>query len=348
MDLIVIIDSGIDETESLMGNIVGGVTIVKKDSKYMIEDGYYKDLLGHGTAIFNMIYKECPNNMYYIIKIFDNDFECDASLVEVALEYVSSNFESPIVLIPSGAMEIENRLKVESLVTQITEKGGIVISAFNNQGGISYPAAFDAVVGVDSSAALIGNRQCFFIKGSPINVIMREKSYRVKWLHSKTVIEKGNSYAAAEFTAILVNARAKHKTSSISELLALMSDNEFTEYLCYDLDTMLHPISKIHHIHQKPIKAIMFPFSKEMQTLAANEDLLSVDVLDYFDVRQSGKVGLKIRDILTFCENEKTIHNIEKLDWDNYDFDLLVCGHLDRLNSITGKNITKELLIVAL
>lgn len=343
MNLIIIIDSGVDENAMLIENIIGGVTIRKEQSDYFIERGKFQDSLGHGTAIFNMIYKECPDEKYYIVKIFGNNFECDAALLEIALDHIAKNFERPIVLIASGAIEIENHLIIESLIEQICEKGGMVISAFSNQGAISYPAAFDAVIGIDTSPSITEKQKYIIVEGSPINVIMREKSYRVKWLHSRNIIEKGNSYAAAEFTSLIIKVQNNCNTNSKKALLSRLSDQKnYSEYIGFDWDSLLHPISNIPY---KSIKAIAFPFSKEIQNLAANEDLLNVEIIDYFDIRQSGKVGLKIRDIMTFCDNNKKICNIEKLDWENYNFDLIICGHLDKLNQVVKKDIFEDLLI---
>ena len=85
---------------------------------------------------------------------------------------------------------------------------------------------------------------------------------------------------------------------------------------------------------KRKMRAIAFPFSKEVKALASNEDQLVVEMIGYYDIRESGRVGLKISDVLRYSDNDKVIRNIDELDiYDDYD--LLICGHLSRLSDIT-------------
>jgi len=76
----------------------------------------------------------------------------------------------------------------------------------------------------------------------------------------------------------------------------------------------------------KKLRAISFPFSKEIHVLAANEDVLVVDMVDYYDIRESGKIGQSVKTILGYGCNEKKIKNVRDHLCDLDDPDIILVG----------------------
>ena len=180
MSLVVILDSGLDVSYINTHQIIGGVTFYKYNNVISMRSDSYHDNLGHGTAIYNIISKKCKNSKFFIIKIFDTSFECDPDLFKSALEYIQNNFNSSIIVIPSGAILIDNRVKIKEHIDALYHTGSIIISAFNNQNAISYPAAFESVIGVDTSPSITSEQGYIVIKGSPVDILFKEHSYSNK------------------------------------------------------------------------------------------------------------------------------------------------------------------------
>ena len=177
MSLVVLIDSGVDIKTVDPSRIIGGITIKKIDNEINVIDNSYTDVLGHGTAIFNILNQNCQNAEFFIIKIFDFSFDCDSKLFFYALEYVHKNLECQFIIASSGAILFNNQLYLKDLINALYLSGTLIISAFNNQGAISYPAAFDSVIGVDTNSSITSEQKHIVVRGSPIDVLMRERSY---------------------------------------------------------------------------------------------------------------------------------------------------------------------------
>lgn len=102
METIVIIDSGVESTNT--DNVIGGISILLENEEVAIIEGEYKDDIGHGTAIYNIINDACEDVCFFIIKIFNHSFECDQRLLLQALLYVYENVNCNFIIISSGAI----------------------------------------------------------------------------------------------------------------------------------------------------------------------------------------------------------------------------------------------------
>ena len=90
-------------------------------------------------------------------------------------------------------------------------------------------------------------------------------------------------------------------------------------------------------------KAIVFPFNKEIKSIAKFEHLIDFEIAGYYDHRISTSLNKKICNIYPQINNEKCILNFEKLDWYN-DFDLLICGHCDEISQIYKQDMLQNII----
>lgn len=342
---IVIIDSGLEHNLHVDDKIKGGVYLYKEANGKIIKQDVFDDVYGHGTALFNIIKKICKDATFYFIKIFDNKPQCDQDLLLYSLNYIYKYVECDFVLLSSGAIRLKNIKELDALAEKLYRKKIIIVSAFNNQGALSYPAASEFVIGVDSSSAVTPQESYYIIDGSPINILCHQNSYRVTWLNGNRFIDKGNSYEAASFIAKLFQAYKKIQTKDINQLLSFIKKG--TNLICFErpcFDRLLNPSFLPT---KKNLRAAVFPFSKEMKVLSANEELLLVDVVHYYDIPQSGKIGFAISDIVGYGDNKKRVENIDNIEFAT-DYDMIVCGHLGLLEQITKidwKNRLKNIAV---
>lgn len=189
---IVIVDSGIDKIHRMDPNIIGGVTLGCKGADNLKKDDFH-DEVGHGTAIYGLITKYCPEAKIYIVKIFRNSFEVDYEVMLNALKYIYENVDTKFVILSSGMLLSGNSMLNDIVNRLFHQKNTIVVSAFNNEGAISYPAANEYVIGVDSEYGISFDGSLYKVSGSPINIMGEKHAYRVEWLEGKKIIDRGNS-----------------------------------------------------------------------------------------------------------------------------------------------------------
>lgn len=338
--IVAILDSGLEST--CTEHIVGGVRIsASKDNAIQITNDFEDDF-GHGTAIYHILKDACPNAYFYIVKMFENEHLDDSTVLLEALKHMLS-IDCDFIIISSGTYVIENIEQLNRIIKELTKQNKVIISAFSNDGGLSYPAAHQNVIGVDTCANIPANT-IYIVKNSPIQLILPNKKYRLKWLNEKKVIVQGTSFAAALILAEFVNIYEKKHTKDKEVLIENISKQKrVIVYDTFDFKTLLQP--KFFNTLQNSRIAV-FPFSKETSVLAANESLVSAANIEYYDVRCSGKVGINIQKLIHHGKNNKKIRDVDELHHRD-DYDLIVCGHCDVLNQLTSKNWSLELIELA-
>lgn len=341
---IVIIDSGLDYNLQDKNNIIGGICFYQSSNGQINKHQTYNDVYGHGTAIYNIINDNCNDATFYFVKIFNNAPKCNQDLLFYSLKYVCENIKCDFILLSSGTVKLNSVKEFDHITERLYQVNKtIIISAFSNEGALSYPAAGKFVIGVDSSPVVSKQDSHYIIKGSPVNILCNQHSYRITWLNGNKLIEKGNSYLAAFITAKLFYAYKQTGTKKIEKLLQCIKKD--SNEIIFDRPCFNEIMNPSFLSKKKKLRAIAFPFSKEINVLAANEDLLQVEIIDYYDIRESGKIGLEISDVLGYGNNAKKIKRIDNIEKINK-FELIICGHLDLLNQITKqdwKNKLKEI-----
>lgn len=89
--------------------------------------------------------------------------------------------------------------ELENVCRELFRKGTIIVNAFSNDGGISYPAAFKTVIGVDANPSIGKDR----ITGSSIvNVICKQRKIKT----TNELFEYGTSFLTPR------NVEREHKS----------------------------------------------------------------------------------------------------------------------------------------
>ena len=314
---IVIIDSGSDSyTEEC------GIHFTIDKYGVIHNDNLFIDNVGHGTAVYGIIKAHNPNVMCFHIKIFDQENDCiNEEVLLYALDYVYNNIKCKFINMSLGISISMKRTEIYDICQHLKEKGIILIAAFDNMEVISYPAAFDNVIGVASSSECTKITDVHTINHKVVNVCAKGGLQRVKWINPKFIFTQGNSYACAHVTGIL----SKTSCSSMEEALLYLQNIATKKY---DHVNDIKPMS-IPNI-PKGSRAVLFPFNKEMHGLVRFSELLCVNIVDVYDVRHSARVNASVNKLLNITKTtDYIIKNIEKIDWDA--FDTFVLRHTEEL-----------------
>lgn len=331
---VVLVDTGlIDGYDD--SRITGGCSIEKSEDGYSVCNGY-SDHIGHGTAAADIILKNSKNAEIYIVRIYEEDLYIDEDKLCYALEYIRSNLEYDIIQISSGVLTYSSELARQvSLIAG--EDNKLVISAFDNEGGMSYPAALEDVIGIDVDTSYRKKDEFEITENNVIDVRGAEVFFRVPWIDSKKNIVKGTSFLTSYFTARIAD-----------DCNDGLNKNKVMEYL-RSKAKYTHPnIEKRSAISSsdfvKNIKhAITFPFNKEIYCLAAYEDMLPFKIDGYYDVKHKFLIGKKISEVLPYTDNDSVIENVDNIDW-NAEFDTVICGHLSEISSVTKTDYLMRIL----
>lgn len=330
---VVIIDSGLDPK---IGKNVPGICIKNsKEGCEYTED--FSDTIGHGTIIYSVINKRAPAARIFMIKVDEDMNEFDSSLLVAALNFVRNNINCKIINISLGVKVCENIMELYDICSEIRDSGIIIVSAFDNDGCHSYPAAFDCVIGVDSKNDFKLATEFDVVENSPINIFAKGSLQRLTLSDGRLLLVGGSSISCAHMVAFLVNELKG--SFDLENALASLKMKARKLYIPRRVDDILGCLFKINN-------AIVFPFSKEEHAFVRFSEMLSFKIKGYYDVRQSGKVGRKISSFYEGAEFEGTIKDIEKVNFEGVD--TIILGHLDEVNAVLGHDYRKELISKAI
>lgn len=324
---VAIIDSGLNYFDSLGEIDINGINLCDEQKS---ED--FSDNIGHGTAVVDILNRTGCLSSIFIVKIFGDYFTTSFDMLFNGLKYVYDNLNCNIILVSLGVKSIVDHPRLYTLIDMLNKKNCVVISAFDNLGSLSYPASYNNVIGVDVTTRYNSFGQLDFNENSPVDIVMPKINYRVKWTVPKTNIVTGTSFSAANVAGLLT-AEFATKTRECN----IINCRKYLKNL--SLKTEVFPLfpSVKNALFHKMNKAIVFPFNKEIHSLAKYEDMLTFDIEAFSDIRQSGLVGQEINSILSHISCNKTVKDFTKINWES-DFDSVILGHTTQLNNITNIN----------
>ncbi len=317
---IVIIDSGIYEEHNLFAKAnIEGITIKFCDGNYIVCDGA-DDEVGHGTAVCGVVLSEIGEPSEYsifMIKIYGRTLKVEMEALLFALSYIEKSVECDIVHISSGILQYSKEL--ENQCNCLKNKGVCIVAAYDNEGAVSYPAAFDSVIGVDASLDCRKGHEWIYIEKGIVNVLAKGGNHRLAWTSPQYIISQGASFSAGYITAIIAkqlkNGLVKDKISDF------LRDNakRILNRSCVKKEKPIYDFA----IH----KAALFPYNKEMHSLVNYCDLLPFSIQGIYSTKYLGNVGRAVRSVNG--NFEFVIQSIEEIDFNS--IDTLILGHVFEL-----------------
>ena len=344
---IVIVDSGVNIYDRKYdGRDIAGIGFIEQDGVCKPCNDYC-DLIGHGTAIFDLIDKNTCGARICNIRVFDSEMSVDENCLEGALEYIFENIRCKIINLSLGLCSCKNYNRLKKICEKITSRNVIIVAAFDNNGAISFPAAFDCVIGVDSNYQCKSPLDWEFVENSPINIRAKGGLQRLRWKDEKTIITGGSSFACAYVSAYIFQLTQEFGVQiTRDEVLNNIKANSKRVYSTNN--------SLAQHTNfglPFPVKRVaIFPFNKESHQFVRFANKLSFEIAAIYDVRYSGRVGMHTNKILVSSEadvgNDYIIRDIDSIDFT--ECDTLILGHLDEINRMLGYDARKSIIEKAL
>lgn len=313
-----IVDSGICmEHPRLQGvELRGSVSFLQGgEGTHVVQGSDLHDEIGHGTAVASIV-TDGNNVRLFSIKLFDDELSCTEDAMLAALTYLERQRCCQVVNISAGLIGLERTSELNRLCENLTSAGCYLIAAFDNAGGIAYPAAFDSVIGVSSGDECIRAGEIEFVEGQIVNILGRGGARRVAWRRSRYNFAGGTSFASAEVTQLVCRLLA----SGVSSRRELMSRLRKMAKCVHD--GTYTPIPTHGKPHMR--RAVLLPYNKEMQSVVRSADQLTFSIDSIHDVGISGNVGRKV----TSSSGAKSwiIEGIDNIKWERA-WDTLILGH---------------------
>lgn len=205
---------------------------------------------------------------------------------------------------------------------KLTDKGFIIVSAFDNLGALSYPASFDCVIGVLTGELCFSVNDFEYFENDIVNLGASGLSQRLPWKgdHEFRIIS-GNSLSCAYVSGKIIQLLHNEHVAK-NQILKAFKNSAKKIHTNTCVPVMPNNIFKIK-------KAALFPFNKEMHSILRFEDKLDFEITDVYDTKYSLRVGKNTNKEVKSDSSGHIIKNIEKIDWDS--FDTLILGHIDML-----------------
>ncbi|MEK4250364.1 S8 family serine peptidase [Paenibacillus sp. FSL W7-1287] len=328
---IAIVDSGINLQHPLLAEYqFSGVGITAHDDHITITDDF-TDKIGHGTAITSIIKKLIPDSEIFMVKIFDSELTVSDKMFMFALSYIADNVNCDILHMSLGMKMCNDLPELKAVCEKLKKKGVILVSSFDNEGSLSYPATLPNVIGVDQSVACKKDYDFEFVsEGGGVNVLAKGIGQKVAWVNPSYVLQSGSSYAAAYVTGFISNQMMVGITTHPDIMLSLKRQSK-----------RVYEVGKYKEVDQLPNikRAICFPFNKETHSLIRFADLLPFELHTVYDTKYGGKLNRDASDFIgKNIHKNYVIQDYKQINWEDDSFDSVILSHTDALTVKTGED----------
>lgn len=322
---IVMIDAYVDVHHSIFyKSKVKNLELV--DKKWIVTDRD-TEINPHGTAIAGILSQTVPDDIEIInFDIYDTDNDKQFGNLLSALEFVYNCIECDIINMSLGTRLHDERLF--DICKKLHTKGIFIVSAFDNAGAISYPAAYDFVIGVDVSPKVKKKYEYVWVENSLVNIRGMGGLQRVAWADGLYTINQGSSFAAPHITGIIM----KHIYQKVPNVLDVLKENAV--YIYENRNEEVKDKRCLTNIRKK---VALFPYNKEMHALVNYPELLNFELVKVFDCKYSNCLGKSVGRNAHYV-----VEDIRECEWNN--FDTLIIGHLSELELLTKSELKVGIL----
>lgn len=328
---IAIVDSGVNCFHKAFHGT--RINLVSSDSSAVVQKEYY----GHGTAVYNIIKK--VEDIAEIINFKVDNIENGIGETELIaiLHKINKEYQFDIINLSLGICICEKINELKDICDRLTKKGTVIISAFDNAGSISYPAAFDNVIGVTSGQYCVKVDDFEYIEDNVVNIAAKGGIQRLAWNNPDYIMLGGNSFACAHVT-VQVAKFMNDGLYSYEDIMAALKKKATRIHQSKNMDNRI-----ANKMSYEIRKAAIFPFNKEMHSLVRFKNQLAFDIVGVYDSKYSGNVGVSTRHILHDDVEDIIIQNVDNINWDS--FDTIILGHMGKFLGLINKLSFQEVIV---
>ncbi len=204
-----ILDSGVDATHPLVGELESAVVIsVGEDDAIIAEEDTEGDVSGHGTACAGIVRRLAPECHLSSVRVLGAGFTGTGAVLLGGLRYaIEQGFDVINMSLSTTKKPFASIL--HELADNAYFKRTVLVASAHNMPVESYPWRFSSVISVGSHEepdAL----DYFYNPSPPVEFFGRGVNVEVPWLGGRTLTVSGNSFATPHMSSICALILSKH------------------------------------------------------------------------------------------------------------------------------------------
>lgn len=273
----------------------------------------------HGTAVCGEICNNCRDVEIDVYPVFTENTIDPEEVLEALKTILLSEKRYHVINMSLGVIDSTWGKEFHDVCSKLKNQGSIIVAAFNNDGSMSYPACLSSVIGVDISREVSDG--FIFIEGGPVNVLGPLIQRSVLYNCGRKLVT-GSSFFCGYITGLICKF--------ISSTKGIYQHKNVFDYL------KLNAIESRIYNNINPTscfgisKAIMFPFSKEIESILNLHQYIEFEIAGVYDFKFSQNYNRKVKTL-----NNKTfqVQSVNDINWEK--FDTLILGHIDNYIKIS-------------
>jgi subtilisin len=215
-----IINSGFDRTLRDQRVLPGAGFVDPADDLALLHTTDDHDRLGQGTACADLVLRIAPEAQVVPLRIFGNDLETSPGVLQAALAWATER-KLDVVAIGAGCQMEEVLRPLYATCERARRDGIVMVGAAHPDGGWSYPAIFENVIGVDSGRFPTP----FHYRYDPVafyEFTAAGQDQVVQWIGRRTRTVSGTMYAAANMAGIVALLRECEPGASLDQIRVML------------------------------------------------------------------------------------------------------------------------------
>ena len=204
-----ILDSGVDPTHPLVGELESAVVIsIGEDDEVIADEDTEGDVSGHGTACAGIVRRHAPESKISSVRVLGSSFTGSGAVLLGGLRYaIEQGFDVINMSLSTTKKPFASIL--HELADSAYFKRTVLVASAHNMPVESYPWRFSSVISVGSHEEP-DPLDFFYNPSPPVEFFGRGVNVEVPWLGGRTLTVSGNSFATPHMSSICALILSKH------------------------------------------------------------------------------------------------------------------------------------------
>jgi subtilisin len=216
-----ILDSGVDASHPLVGELESAVVIsVDDDDEIVADPDTEGDVSGHGTACAGIVRRLAPDARISSVRVLGSSFTGSGAVLLAGLRYaIEQRFD--VINMSLSTTKKPFASVLHELADSAYFNRTVLVASAHNMPVESYPWRFSSVISVGSHGDADG-LTWYANPAPPVEFFARGVDVEVAWPGGGTMRCTGNSFAAPHVSALCALALAKHPELTPPQLKSLL------------------------------------------------------------------------------------------------------------------------------
>lgn len=204
-----ILDSGVDSTHPLVGELESAVVIsIGEDDEVVADEDAEGDVSGHGTACAGIVRRHAPESKISSVRVLGSSFTGSGAVLLGGLRYaIEQGFDVINMSLSTTKKPFASIL--HELADSAYFKRTVLVASAHNMPVESYPWRFSSVISVGSHEES-DPLDFFYNPSPPVEFFGRGVNVEVPWLGGRVLTVSGNSFATPHMSSICALILSKH------------------------------------------------------------------------------------------------------------------------------------------